>query len=511
MQAAGTPTTASRLPIIVGLAIAFTITVLDPLIFNLNMPRVIRDLQVPPQAIGLLSGAATLVMASAVLAAGNLGDTVGLKRLLMLGLGVVTVVDLLSAVSPGYGFLLAMRFLDGLGMAPMLGVPLALLNVSVPPEKRPAAIGLLMAFVVFLSGTVPAVTGWAVAAGSWRYLFLITPLLSLVSLGLTARYAEESPLQKGRRVDVVGVVLIGVALLGLVIGLAAAQNGVLRFVTWVPLLISAVASVVYVRHSHRAAEPALDLTLLRRGPFSVALAATLTLNFLMAGLGIVLGQFGGVVLSLSPEAIGLLYLPGTLLVAGGVTLAGRLVKKHTPRPVMITGLLILAAGGLLLAATAGPAMAVWLLVMATWLSNLGSMVTSTAVSETVLSQAPPGRSGTVASVQMAFAVTGAAFGPTVYLLLFNAFFRRHWQADAKSRGMSVAEATQTVDAVRSGMEQNPGGTGYDPNLLRQASGLDLGLDFTDGLRLTMLIVSMLPLGVALVAYFRMPRHKEPQE
>ncbi len=50
----------------------------------------------PPQVVGLLGGAATLVMATSVLAAGRLGDSVGLKRLLMLGLVLVTVADLLS-------------------------------------------------------------------------------------------------------------------------------------------------------------------------------------------------------------------------------------------------------------------------------------------------------------------------------------------------------------------------------------------------------------------------------
>ncbi|NDK24891.1 MFS transporter [Streptomyces sp. TR1341] len=84
-------------------------------------------------------------MAASVLAAGRLGDAVGLKRLLKLGLVVLTVVDLLSGLSRGYGFLLAIRFLAGLGMTALLGVPLALLQVSVPPEKRSVAIGGLTA------------------------------------------------------------------------------------------------------------------------------------------------------------------------------------------------------------------------------------------------------------------------------------------------------------------------------------------------------------------------------
>ncbi|ARP74325.1 MFS transporter [Streptomyces pluripotens] len=497
------------LPIILGLSLAFTVTVVDPLVLSLNLPQVDRALHVPPQLVGLLGGAATLVMAASVLAAGSLGDTFGLKRLLMLGLTVVTVVNLLSVFSPGYGFLLAMRFLDGLGMTALLGVPLALLKVSVPAEQRPTAIGVLMAVEMVLCGVIPAFTGWAVAAVGWRFLFLIAPLLSLVSLWLTARYVPKSPVQQGRRLDVAGVSLIGLVLVTLVVGLGAAQNGVARPQTWVPLVISAVAAVLYVLHARRTAQPALDLALFRSSPFSVALAAAVTLNFLGVGLSLVLGQFGSVVLSLSPEKIGLLYLPGTLLVAGAVILAGRLVGKYTPRPVMVTGLLTMAASGLLLAGTASPTMALWLLVLATWLCNLGALVTSTSVSETVLSQAPPGHSGTVASVQMAFAMTGSALGPTVYLLLFNFFFQRQWLADAAARDLSVGEAQQAVDAVSSGMAQSPGGNVYDPNLLRQASGLRLGLDFTEALQRTMLIVSILPLVVAGLALALMPRRENP--
>ncbi|MGW6543678.1 MFS transporter [Streptomyces massasporeus] len=493
---------------VLGLALAFTVTVLDPLVLSLNLPEVSRALQVPPQVLGLLGGAATLVMASCVLAAGRVGDSVGLRRLLMLGLVVVTVANLLSTLSQGYGFLLAMRLLDGLGMTALLGVPLALLKASVTPEKRPVAIGVLMAVDVVLCGTVPAFTGWAVTAVGWRFLFLITPLVCLVSLWLVARHVPEPPVRRGGRLDLVGVALLGVTLLALVLGLSAAQNGLSRPQAWAPLAASAVGLVLFVLHSRRAPDPALDLALFRSAPFSVALAATLTLNFLIAGLGIVLGQFGSRVLALSPEAIGLLYLPGTLLIAGAVILAGRLVGAYGPRPVMVTGLLVMAVSGVLLAVTAGPTMALWLLVAVTWLCNLGSVVASASVSETVLSQAPPERSGATASVQMAFAVTGAAFGPTVYLLLLNFFFQRKWMADADSREMSVSSAGQAVDAVRSGLAQSPGSTVYDPNLIREASGLDLGLDFTDGLRLTMLTVSVLPLLVAVAAFVLMPHGKE---
>lgn len=181
------------LPIISGLAIAFTITAIDPLVLSLNMPQVSRALHVPPDVVGFLGGAATLAMAAAVLAVGSLGDAFGLKRMLMLGLVGDIVVNLLSAISPGYTFLLVTRLLDGLALAAVLGVSMALLKVSVPPERRPAAIGIFMAMDMVLSGVTPAIGGWVVEAVGWRWLFLLAPLLSLIALGLTARYVTEPP------------------------------------------------------------------------------------------------------------------------------------------------------------------------------------------------------------------------------------------------------------------------------------------------------------------------------
>ncbi|MGX1370219.1 DHA2 family multidrug resistance protein-like MFS transporter [Streptomyces canus] len=509
MPAAEPRSIVAFLPIISGLALAFTITAVDPLVLSLNMPQVSRALHVPPDVVGFLGGASTLVVAAAVLAVGSLGDAFGLKRLLMLGLVGDIVVNLLSAISPDYGFLLVTRLLDGLALAAVLGVSMALLKVSVPAERRPAAIGIFMAIDMVLCGVTPALGGWVVEAVGWRWLFLLAPLLSLIALGLTTRYVTEPPVLERRGVDVVGVSLVGFALLTLVHGVAEAENGISQLQAWLPLVISAVAGVLFVIRERRTPEPVLDLSLFRSGPFAVAALASLTLNFLVAGFSFVLGQFGSVILSLSPRTIGLLFLPGTLAVAAGVILAGRLIGKYTPRPVLVTGLLVMAAGGLLMAATATPTMALWIVVLATWLTNLGSLVASSAVAETILAHAPPGKAGAVAAVQPAFGMTGYALGPAVYLLLLNFFFQRQWLNDADERGLSVTEADQAVDATRSALAHSPGTAGYDPNLL-QRSGLALGLDFTNGLRLTLLIVSLLPIALAVAAHLLMPRRPRPE-
>ena len=91
-----------------------------------------------------------------------------------------------------------------------------------------------------------------------------------------------------------------------------------------------------------------------------------------------------------------MYLPGTVL-AGASLWAGHLVGKYTARPVLIAGLLVLVASGLVMAITAAPSMALWTLVLATWLLNLGADLAATPSSDTVLAYAPPEKAGSVAA------------------------------------------------------------------------------------------------------------------
>ncbi|WAL63420.1 MFS transporter [Amycolatopsis cynarae] len=496
---------------VLGPALAFAITTVDPVLLTLNLPEISRGLHVPPAQVGLLGSAATLVVAAAVLAVGNLGDSYGLKRLLIYGLAATIVFQLLAALSPNHWFLLAMRFADGFALTALLGLSLALLTVSVPDEFRPTAIGIFLASQATLYGISPLLGGWVVGAAGWRWLFVITPPLALVALLLTARYVPDPPRRPARPVDVTGVCLFGLALLSLVYGISAAQNGFASPRTWVPLVIAAVGFATFLWHERRARHPALDLSLFTRSDFVAATLAVLTFNFLVAGLGVILGRFGGLILGLPPRAVGLLYLPGTVLLAVTSVLTGRMVLRHGARRVLLTGLLVMIAGGLVVAFGASPVMALWLLILATWLINLGSFVTATPASDTILARATPADAGAVAAVQPTFGMTGYALGPTIYILLLNLFFHREWVADARTAGESVQQAQSGVDAVRSSLATSPGTPKFDPNLVQQRTGLALDLDYTNGVRLTMLVVTLLPVAVAILVFFAMPRRRRTRK
>jgi MFS family permease len=270
---------------ILGPALAYPIAGVDPLMLNLNLSEVSRGLVIPADSLGLLAGASTLVVAATVLAVGNLGDRFGLRRILLVGLSGNVLVGIVSALAPNYTVLLAMRFLDGVTLAALLGVSLALVSASVPVELRSRAIGIVMAIYTLMYGLTPLIGGWLVETAGWRSLFLVTAPFAILSLVLTKRFGEDPPVHPSARLDTRGVVLFGLALLGLVAGIGAAPSGVSNPSCWVPLVISGLAIATLLWHESRTDRPALDLRLFGHRAFVVAVLATVAINLFAGGLG----------------------------------------------------------------------------------------------------------------------------------------------------------------------------------------------------------------------------------
>ena len=78
--------TFSTFMMVLATSIPFVVEAVDPTLLSLNLPAITRDLGIPSDLVGFTGSLATLVMAAAVLGAGNLGDIYGYKRLLIYGL-----------------------------------------------------------------------------------------------------------------------------------------------------------------------------------------------------------------------------------------------------------------------------------------------------------------------------------------------------------------------------------------------------------------------------------------
>jgi MFS transporter, DHA2 family, multidrug resistance protein len=493
--------------IVLATSIPFVVTGVDPLLLSLNLPAIRQDLGIPSDLVGFTGSVATLVMAAAVLGVGNLGDLYGHKRLLIYGLIGNIVFQVLTAFSPTYQFLIVMRFLDGLALTALLGLSLALLTAAVPAAIRPAAIGLFLAVYTIFTGIMPLVSGLMVGSFGWQSSFLICPVISIVGLILISWFVPDpSAHNPERKLDVGGILLFGISLLGLIYGIGQIQNGLTNPGTWIPLAVGALALLAFVPYERRQREPALDLALFLMPAFVVAILADAVLNFYSGGFGVLLGQFGTGVLGLSEAAIGLIAIPSALAGAVVSILAGRLSPKYTNRVVMIVGLLILAASSIAMS-FASPTMPVWLLTLAYILVACGNASTQTSSADVILGAAPPDRVGAVSAMKPAAGMTGYTLGPTIFVLLLNVFFSRAWFGDAEARGLTDQQAQQALDVATQAAANSSPVVPYNPYLVQQSVEVARA-DYSTGVMITMLIITVVPLIVAALAYFLIPRRSQ---
>jgi MFS transporter, DHA2 family, multidrug resistance protein len=493
--------------IVLATSIPFVVTGVDPLLLSLNLPAIRQDLGIPVDLVGFTGSVATLVMAAAVLGVGNLGDLYGHKRLLIYGLIGNIVFQVLTAFSPNYQILIVMRFLDGLALTALLGLSLALLTASVSAAMRPAAIGLFLAVYAIFTGIMPLISGLAVGNFGWRSAFLICPVISIVGLVLIARFVDDPAAHNpNRKLDIGGILLFGIGLLGIVYGIGQIQNGLTDPGTWIPLTVGVIALLAFVPWERRQREPALDLALFLLPAFVVAILADAVLNFYSGGFGVLLGQFGTGVLELSEAAIGLIAIPSALAAAVVSILTGRLIPRYTNRVVMIVGLLILAASSITMS-FASPTMPVWLLILAYILVACGNASTQTSSSDVILGAAPPDRVGAVSAMKPAAGMTGYTLGPTIFILLLNVFFSRTWFGDAEARGLTDQQAQNALDVATQAAANSSPVVPYNPYLVQQTVEVARA-DYSTGVMITMLIITVVPLIVAALAYFLTPRRSQ---
>jgi MFS transporter, DHA2 family, multidrug resistance protein len=100
-------------------------------------------------------------------------------------------------------------------------------------------------------------------------------------------------------------------------------------------------------------------------------------------------------------------------------------------------------------------------------------------------------------------MTGYTLGPTIFVLLLNVFFSREWLADAEARGLTDQQAQHALDVVTQVAAGSNPTVPYDPYLVQQ--GVELArADYSAAVMITMLIITVIPLVVAALAYFLIP-------
>ena len=198
---------------------------LDTSVMNVSIATVAKDVGTTVTGIQGAITAYTLVMAALMITGAKIGAIIGRKRAFAIGCVIYGCGSFIASISQNLPTLLfGWSFLEGVGAALILPAIVALVAGNFPPERRPAAYGLVAAAGAIAVAVGPLVGGFCATYFSWRWVFAGEVVVVLGILLLTRRIAD-APVEQRPRLDVVGAVLSA-------LGLGLLVFGVLRSSEW---------------------------------------------------------------------------------------------------------------------------------------------------------------------------------------------------------------------------------------------------------------------------------------
>ena len=344
----------------------------------------------------------------------------GRRRILALGLTLFTGASAAAAVAPGAGLLVAARAVQGVGGALVLPLTLTILSAAVPAARRGAALGVWGAVNGLAVALGPLVGGAVTEFGSWQWIFWLNVPIGVLLVPVAAR--RLAPHAGGSaRLDLPGVALSGLGLLGIVFGLVRGEShGWTSAGVVAPMAAGLLLLAAFVAVEQRVAAPMLPLQLFRSRGFSAANVVALLMSFGMFGSVFLLAQFLQTVQGFSPLGAGLRTLPWTAMPVLVAPLAGPLSDRIGGRPLIAAGLALQAVGLGWLALVISPGVAYGSLVGPFVLSGVGMALFFVPIASVVLGSVRPAQEGVASGTNNAVREIGGVFGVAVLASVFAA-------------------------------------------------------------------------------------------
>jgi EmrB/QacA subfamily drug resistance transporter len=324
---------------------------LDATIMNIALPSAQAALHPSDADRQWVITAYTLAFAGLLLLSGRIADYLGRKRVFLAGLAGFVAASALGGAALNFPMLVAARALQGAFAAVLTPTALSLLAVTFTQPKERARAFAVYGAIASGGGAVGLLAGGVLTEfTSWRWCLYVNVIIGLAAglAGLLVLAGGE--VLGGQRFDVVGVVLVTGGLVSVVYACTRIATPGRSAAQVIVLLVAGVALLtLFVVWESRAAQPLLPLRLLwerNRGGACVASGLAIVGLF---GMSLLLTYYFQAVLGYSPVRAGLAFLPMTLAVAAGAFgIASPLLPRVRPRLLIVPGLLVTAAGLLLL-------------------------------------------------------------------------------------------------------------------------------------------------------------------
>ncbi|WP_083603732.1 MFS transporter [Mycolicibacterium diernhoferi] len=327
-----------------GMTAAFTQTILIPIQGEL------------PQLLNASSGDTAWVITITLLVAaictpisGKLGDMYGKRRIALILLGVLILGSMVAALSPTVVPLIVGRGLQGMGMG-VIPLGIAILRDALPADKLGSAIALVSATLGVGGALGLPMSAFVTEHFDWHVLFWFASGLGATAFLLIITLVPESKLRVGGRVDGIGIVGLAIGLTGVLLAISRGNDwGWTSPRTVVALAGGLVVLLVWGWLELKIREPLVDLRVSARRPVLLTNLASIAMGFALFSSQIAFPQLlelptevGGLGKPLLQASMHL--MPAGLAMLAMSPVAGRLSRRWGPKPLLVSGAMIMASG-----------------------------------------------------------------------------------------------------------------------------------------------------------------------
>jgi len=396
------------------LGLAQLMLIVDITVVQVALPSIGGDLGLDRAALTWVVTAYTLVFGGLMVLGGRLADAFGARRTLLAGLVLFTLASLVCGLAAGGAVLIAGRAVQGAGAALMSPSALSIIATTFAGAERARALGVWAA----IGGTGAAlgvlVSGLLTAGPGWEWVFFVNVPVGVLVAAALPLVVGSGGTGGARRVDVPGAAVVTLATGSLIYGLVnAGDGGWGAAATLLPVLAAVLGYGLFAVVEARTRVPLMRPETMARRPVVSGTFLMLVATGLLLGLFFLTSLYFQHVRGFGALRTGLLFLPVAIAITVGAQLAAHLIGRVGGRAVAVGGLVLAAAGGVLLSRLS-PDGNVYVEVLPGFLlAALGVGPAFVTATTTTLANVPHAEAGVASGVVNTFHELGGSIGVAV--------------------------------------------------------------------------------------------------
>jgi EmrB/QacA subfamily drug resistance transporter len=323
---------------------ALFMEMLDSTVLSTALPSMARELGVTAPSLSIALTSYLISLAIFIPVSGRVADRFGARTVFRGAIVTFLLGSILCSLASSVGFLVAARFLQGMGGALMMPVGRLVLMRSV--EKRDLIQATSWVLIPAVIGPIlgPPLGGFIVTYFNWRWIFYINVPIGILGVVLVSIFIENSRGEVPEKTDYRGILLSSLSLGLLLFGFElASHDGLLRLSLGL-MAAGVTLGVFYVRHALSIAHPILDVSLMRIPTYGISVIAGAITRVTQGAQPYLLPMMLQLGFGLSAAQSGLMTLSTALGSIAAKPVAARVLRRFGFRDTLIVNGFFASAG-----------------------------------------------------------------------------------------------------------------------------------------------------------------------